>query len=469
MRHSFLRVCSSLLLFAVAATGFADTANLDPTYNPPLGYAKVGSFLGTNTYLSARPRRLLVSDSGVHYLVGTGQTAIGVSPAQSAVTVVSRSADGTLNSSFFGIGRRAFKLAPGGVLTDTVVEDAVLVPKSGILIVGRFIGAPGGYALMLDFFGNTVASFGTAGARYFSDLQPSAVAVDPAGIYVVGTFAGGLSGLDVRVRALSFTGADRTSWGSFGTTAWGYIDQQSAVNYDDRPVSAAVSASGRLVIVGSSRRPGDWQTVAHYLILTASGGFGNSNALSPSACAPGATSEFAFERVVAEGETAYVALRETRDNAGCPEIPRNSFGVVAINTSGGGLSNLGASSTRASCCGGDGAALALTDLARDARGRLYLSFSTNFPGGVSRGHLVRFDPATVVLAPDPTFGDAGFGTYNLDTPGADATLTAIALDTEQRLHAAGGFTSDILGNPFNVDHWVFRVRDETLFRNGFEQ
>ena len=468
MRFFRLLACTTLVLLAVATAVHADTPNLDPTYNPPLGYAKVGSFLGGSTYLSARPRRLLMSDSGVHYLVGTGQTAIGVSPAQSAVTVVSRNADGTPNSSFFGIGRRAFKLAPGGVLTDSVVEDAVLVPKTGILIVGRFVGAPGGYVVLLDFFGNTVPTFGTAGVRYFTDMQPTAVAVDPAGIYVVGTFQGGVSGLDVRVRALTFTGTDRTSWGSLGTTAWGYIDQQSAVNYDDRPVSAAVSGSGRLIIVGSSRRPGNWQTVAHYLILTETGAFGAANGLAPAACAPSAPSEFAFERVVADGETAYIALRETRDNAGCPEVPRNSFGVVALNAAGGAVTNLGATSTRASCCGGDGVGLALTDIARDTGGRIYLSFSTGFPGGVSRGHLVRFDPTSVILAPDPTFGDGGFGTYNLDTPGADATLTAIALDLQQRLYAAGGYTSDILGNPFNVDHWVFRVRDERLFGNGFE-
>jgi hypothetical protein len=349
-----------------------------------------------------------------------------------------------------------------------VVEDAVLVPKSGIVIVGRFVGAPGGYAVMLDLFGNTVGSFGTAGVRYFTDLQPTAVAVDPAGIYVVGTFSGGVSGLDVRVRALTFTGTDRTGWGSMGTTSWGYIDQQSAVSYDDRPVSAAVYGTGRLIIVGSSRRPGNWQTVAHYLILTETGAFGAANALAPPACAPSAVTENAFERVVAEGTTAYIALRETRDNAGCPEVPRNSFGVVALNETGGAVTPLGASSTRASCCGGDGVGLALTDLARDPGGRLYLSFSTGLPGGVSRGHLVRFDPLNVGQAPDPNFGDGGFGTYNLDTPGADVTLTAIALDVQRRVHAAGGYTSDILGNPLNVDHWVFRVRDNRVFSDGFE-
>jgi hypothetical protein len=465
---SRLRVAVAAGLLAVATFVVADTPNRDPGYNPPLGYAKVTSFLGASTYLSSRPRRVLVLDNGVHYLVGTGQTAIGVSPAQSAITVVSRNPDGTANTGFFGTGRRAFKLAPGGVTTDTLASDAVIIPKFGIAIVGRFLGAPGGYVVLLDFAGNAIGSFGTAGVRYFNDLQPATVAVDASGIYVVGTTSGGASATDIRIRAIDFSGADRTGWGATGVAVWGYVDALSRVDYDDLPASAAVDADGRLVVVGSSRRAGSVQQLGHVVVLSASGAVTGSRGDEPTPCEPGGLAEFEYTRVITAGATAYVLLRNTVDNASCPSVPRQAIGVSAISVAGLSSSLVSATSTRASCCGGDGVGLAVTDLARDARGRIYVSFSTTAPGGLSRGHLVRFDPSIVNFDPDPSFGDGGFGTYNLDTPGADATLNAIALDPAQRLIAAGAYTSDLLGNVFNVDHWSFRVREERIFADSFE-
>lgn len=462
--RGLVRAC---LLFAATAA-VADTPNRDPNYNAPFGYAQVTSFLGASTYLSARPRRLLVNESGTHFLVGTGQTAIGVSPAQSAITIVSRNADGSPNTSFFGTGRRAFKLAPGGQVTDTVVEDAVLIPKFGMAIVGRFIGLPGGYIVVLDFAGNPVGSFASTGVRFFSDLQPAAVAYDGAGFYIVGTSFGGASLTDLRIRALGFTGSDRTGWGASGIAAWGYIDDQSRTDYDDRPASAAVDGSGRLVVVGSSRRAGSAQQIGHVVVIgsggTVAGSFGDP--LPP--CAPGGVTEFEYARVVTSGNNAYLAFRALVDNASCPTTPRQLIGARVMDVGTLLTSLVGLTSTRAACCGGDAAGLAVSDIARDSRGRVYVSFNTSPPGSPSRGHLVRFNPAAGSTAPDPDFGDAGHGTYNLDMAAADATLTALAVDPAQSLLAAGAITTDLAGNRNNVDYWSFRVLDARIFGDGFE-
>lgn len=466
----FRRLLALIAVLAIACTqaGHADTNNRDPAFAAPLGYAKVTSFLGTSTYLSARPRRLLVADSGEHYLVGTGQTAIGVSPAQSAITVASLDGAGQLNNAFFGTGRRAFKLAPGGQLTDTVVEDAVLVPGVGIAIVGRFVGAPGGYILVLGFSGNPVPSFGGGtGVRYFTDMQPKAVAVDSIGIYVVGLRDAGAQRTDLRIYAMNFFGFNRNEWGSLGVVNWGYRDNQMRDDYDDIANSMAVTTEGRVLVVGSTRRPNSNQGLG-YIAVFAQGGLISNRAFETTPCSQGASTDYEFTRVITAGTVAYAAFRSVQDNSTCIGQPRSVFGVMRANSSAFDTSLLAQTNTRSSCCGGDFAELAVTDLARDVEGRLYLSFSTGFPGNVSRGHLVRFNPQITPAAPDPSFGDAGFGTYNLDSPGADATLTAISMDTQQRMVAAGGYTTDILGNPFNVDHWAFRIRDDRVFDNGFE-
>lgn len=461
-----VRLALAVVLMLVAGRVGADTINTDATFNAPLGYAKVSSYLAGSTYLSSRTTRLLIDEAGNHYQIGTGQTASGVSPAQAAIAVVSLNSLGALNSGFFGSGRRAIKLAPGGVLSDTVVTDAVLVPKFGVVIAGRFIGQSGGYVLALDYSGNAIASFGAGGVRYLSDMQPTAIAQDPLGVYVVGTRDSGSNLTGARLRAIAYNGGDIPLWNGAGMIDWDYVDAQSRRDYHDVPASITVASNGRVIFVGSSARPGSLQTLGHIVMFDGVGvTFSRVDDLAP--CEPDAPAENVYSRVIASGSQAYIAVRNTLDNSACPSVPRQSLGVMSIHVNNGTSTMLGYTSTRA-CCAGDGAGLAVTDIARDVRGRLYLSFVTALPGTNSRGHLVRFDPQVALFNPDPDFGDAGFGTYNLDAPGAQAELGALAFDPSGRLVAAGAYTSDILGNPQNVDHWAFRIRDERLFRNGFE-
>lgn len=471
----FASMCLFTLFFSVLGSPLhADTPNRDPSFAAPQGYAKVLTLLGGSTYLSARPRRLLIDEQGRHYLVGTGQTAIGVSPAQSAVSVVSLTAEGQLNTSFFGTGVRAFKMDRGGVITDSVVEDAVWINGLGMLIVGRYVGAPGGFAVMLQSNGLPNPLFGFNGSMFIPDMEPRAVArstLSNDGIYIAGTRNGGASRTDIRVRAYTLVGIVRPEWGVNGLQDWAYVDAQNRSDYDEMPTSIAANFFGHVAVVGNTRRPGSNQQLGVIAIFDALGPRG-SRAESVAPCEVGAAAEYDITRIYIPpndfGNRMYMAIRTTIDNASCPSVARQSMGVVELDPGPFTTTLRGQTSTRASCCGGDGVGLAVTDVVRDDAGFYYLSFSTNLPGGVSRGHLVRFAPASPSVAPDPSFGENGFGTYNLDSPSADATLTAIAVDAQNRLVAAGGYTSDILGNPLNVDHWAFRLRSDAVFANGFE-
>lgn len=459
------------LVLLSAGTASADTPNRDPSFAAPQGYAKITSFLGTSTYLSSTPQRLLITSSGTHYLVGTGVTAVGVQPVQKVISITCLDANGQLNTGFFGTGQRSFKLTSSGMLRDVTVADAAIVPGVGIAIAGNFVdGNVFGFVVLINFAGNPVTSFGNGGVVGFINQEPIAIAADAGGIFVAGSspFADQFTSIDLWVNAYSLTGGARPNWNNEFSFRWGHVDSQNRRDYRDYPLGMAVDANGRLAVVGYTGRSSESVAYGTALVLGPTGLLEHARVDSPLDCAANAGRRWLYyTAVVSTGARAYIAQQQSIDNAACPDVPASSFGARELDLATSALATVGSTSTRASCCGGDGAFVSLGDIARDDRGRVYLAFTTGLTSPGWRGHLVRFDPA-LGGAPDPGFGDGGFGTYNLDSPSLDAGLSAIAFDPQRRLVAAGYITSDILGNPQNFDMWAFRIRDEQLFGNGFE-
>jgi uncharacterized delta-60 repeat protein len=377
-----------LLLFLPASPATAKPGDLDPTFNPPLGWVSYDDAISGNAVAIQADRKIVV--------VGTTQN-----PLNDDVLVLRYDIDGKLDASFG---------ANGVILYNSDADyidrgSAVAIQLDGkILVLANSHNGPDSFNIMLLRYepdGSPDLAFGANGiATYMGPSQGAddfgnALAIQPNGkIVVAGSTEDGTQA-DLLVLRYNNDGTPDITFGLNGVVTYNHqANAQSQSNDYGRAI--AIQPDGRIIVVGNTNIDSGTDQVlmvrfnGNGFLDTSFGGgtgsvtfatagtasFGNAVVLDPDT-----------GRIVVAGSMGdkYVLLLRYEANG----VPDESFGEMGIVT----YSNASRSSGEAIAIQGDGKLLVAGSTTVGAPDLLVLRYEDNgvLDAGFGKGGIVIFD------------------------------------------------------------------------------
>lgn len=458
-----LRFCLAVLAAcSLAASSLAADGGLDPSFNA-VGSVNLVQYANLNqsqTYLSATAKRVLVRPDNRILVIGHGTTPMNVTPVRSLITIVALSADGSLDTSFFGTGRRNIEIVDG-VAVPVVVNDAEFQNDGSVIILCQRIATDTAYLIRLFNTGVADTNFGSGGQRRVDNVSARALIVGAGNeIYVLGgRLSSTMNGLIVTYTDL---GAPRTGWGFGGSYEFGLDNEMTVSN--DWFNDGFMRPDGLLYLVGEAQ-VSKAQTRAFRVQVTTAGTAqeGSLDAYDFGACNAQGVSSTRLLRTLRHGQGSIDLVDFEQDLSGCS--PSNTARYLTLESvQGDTAGSLGFLVPTAN--------ERVNDLAIAPAGDYVYLVSQVFPIGLNDAYarVVRYRTQAVgaQLVPDPSFGVNGYADFFADASATQSAGGAIGGQIDGRMVVAGGISTDVLGNAANHNTLVFRVDQAGLFRNSFE-